>query len=333
MSQLADSIAIRGQRIKNRIVMPPMVCFSFRGDNGGLYGEQHVEHYSRRAAGGTGLVIIQATPVFGAAGQLKAWSAEQLRPLVTIARNCHDQGATVMMQLAGGDIDINELSTEQVHALQADCVAAALRVREAGFDGVEYHFAHGYTFCRFFDPGANRRTDEYGGALENRLRILTEILPQIRAGVGEDFIIGVRMGSNIPDTAGAVAVARALEAAGVDLLHVSFGMTPPTEVPADFPASAVAYGGSRIKQAVGIPVIAVGEIFTPETARFLIETGQADLVAVGRGMLADEDWAAKALAGAAVRQCRNCGRKSRGCSWFTDHTRCPARKQRGQDIQ
>ena len=327
MSKLADEIIIRGKKIKNRIVMPPMFCFTFTGDNGGMYGEQYVEHYTKRAKGGTGLIIVQATSVVGAAKQIGVWSDEQMKPLEKIAQNCHSYGSTVMMQLSCGDIDINELSIEQIHTMQEDCIAAAARAKQAGFDGSEYHFAHGYTLCRFLDSTFNKRTDNYGGALENRIRFLTEIMPQVREAVGEQFIVSVRMGGNIPDVAGAIDVAKAFEEAGIDLLHISFGMEQPTNaVPTGFKCSAIAFNASEIKKHVNIPVIAVSEIFTGQQAKFLVENEYVDFVAIGRGIYADENWANKVLADEPIQQCRNCGGSSRKCMWFVDHTKCPAQK-------
>ncbi len=325
MPKLSDPVIIRGKKIKNRIVMPPMVCFSFKGDHGGMYGEQHVDHYTRRARGGAGLIIVQSTPVLGAVEQLGVWSSGQGEPLEAIARNCHGYGSVAMVQLSCGNVDINELAVEQIHRMQADCIAAAASAKQAGFDGVEYHFAHGFTLCKFLDPEFNKRADSYGGALQNRVRVITEIIPQIRGAVGEGFIISVRMGGNIPDVAGAAEVAKALEKAGIDLLHISFGMNMPANaVPAGFNGSAIAYNGSEVKKQVHIPVIGVGEITTAEQAKFLIENGCLDLVAVGRGMLADEKWANEVLADEPVNQCRHCGDNSRGCLWFDDHTQCPA---------
>lgn len=327
MSKLSDEITIGGKKIKNRIVMPPMMCFSFKGDNGGRYGEQHVNHYTQRAKGGTGLIIIQATPVGGAKKQLGVWNDEQMKPLKAIAQNCHHYGSTVMMQLYCEDENINEVSVEQIHTMQVDCIAAAAMAKQAGFDGVEYHFAHGFTLCRFLDPISNQRKDSYGGSLINRVRIITEIIPEIRKAAGEDFIVSARMGGNIPDVAGAIAVAKVLEESGIDLLHISFGMQEPTNaVPADFKGSIIAYNGSEIKKHVNIPVIAVSEIVTGEQAKFLVENDYANLVAIGRGLFADENWANKVLAGKAINQCRNCGGTSRKCLWFNDHTKCPARK-------
>jgi NADPH2 dehydrogenase len=87
MSKLSDGLIIRGKNIKNRIVMPPMMCFSFKGDNGGMYGKQYVDHYTARAKGGTGLIIIQSTDVMGATKQAGVWSDGQIKPLQSIAEN------------------------------------------------------------------------------------------------------------------------------------------------------------------------------------------------------------------------------------------------------
>jgi NADPH2 dehydrogenase len=231
-----------------------------------------------------------------------------------------------MIQLSCGNVDINRLTVEQIRRMQADCVSVAEAARQAGFDGVEYHFAHGFTLCKFFDPSFNKRTDDYGGSLENRTHIITEMLHRIRDLAGQDFIAGVRMGGNIPDIAGAVEVARVLEKAGVDLLHISFGMTMPINaVPTGFNGSTITYNGSQIKKQIHMPVIGVYEI-DPGRAKFLIENDYLDLVSVGRGMLADENWANKVLAGEDVNECRRCGDNTRGCRWFDDHTLCPARE-------
>src|SRR5664280_2306866 len=110
MAKITDELVIRGNHIKNRIVMAPMVTFSFNGDNGSYYGKQHVEHYTLRAKGGAGLIIVQATRVVGAADSTNMWSPDNVSTLKQIASNCHGYGATILMQLSCGDMDINELA-------------------------------------------------------------------------------------------------------------------------------------------------------------------------------------------------------------------------------
>jgi 2,4-dienoyl-CoA reductase-like NADH-dependent reductase (Old Yellow Enzyme family) len=261
MTRITDELVIRGNRIKNRIVMAPMVTFSFHGDNGSYYGKQHIEHYTKRAKGGAGLIIVQATGVFGAVDSTGMWSANDVMALKQIASNCHEYGAMIMMQLHCGNLNINELTASEIYSMQMNMKQAALRACEIGFDGVEYHFAHGFTLCKFLDASYNCRTDQYSGDALNRARILTQILPEIRNNTPKNFIVSVRMGEYLPESKDGIEAARAFEKAGIDLLHISFGMQPPTNpVPEDFICSPITYSGCKIKKEVNISVIAVNEI-------------------------------------------------------------------------
>jgi len=327
MANLTDELLVRGNRIKNRIVMAPMVTFSFSGDNGSYYGKQHLEHYTRRAKGGAGLIIVQATRVVGAATSKNMWSPDNIATLKKIASNCHGYGATIMMQLSCGDMDINELSTDEVKLMQADMKQAALSACQMGFDGVEYHFAHGFTLCKFLDASYNKRTDAYGGDAANRAKILTELLPEIRNNTHDKFIVSVRMSESLPRSHDGIEVARIFEQAGIDMLHISFGLkVPPDTVPEGFICSSLTYSGCKMKKEVRIPVIAVNEIRTEKQVRFLIENDYIDLVAIGRGMFADPEFANHVIRGEPVNRCFSCGDGVRKCLWFTDHTLCPARR-------
>lgn len=321
--ELRDPLVIRGITIKNRIVMEPMVTFSFHGDNGSFYGSQHLQHYTARARGGAGLIILQATAVFGASDSTKKWSADNARMLRRIAESCHGYGAVMMMQLSCGDVEINGLTLPEIRLMQRELVQAAVTACRLGFDGVEFHFAHGYTLCKFLDAAYNRRTDAYGGDAEHRAAILTEILPEIREKTGEHFILGVRMGENQPDSSDGVAAAKVFEKAGIDLLNISFGMEPPAgPVPQGFPCGTMVWSGCRVRKEVHVPVIAAGGIRTAEQAWYLVERNCADLAGVGRAMLADPDFAGRVLNGEPVNPCLGC----KSCRWFTDHTKCPGVK-------
>jgi 2,4-dienoyl-CoA reductase-like NADH-dependent reductase (Old Yellow Enzyme family) len=324
MAKLQDTIIIRGNNIKNRIVMEPMFTFSFHGDNGFFYGKQHLEHYTRYAKGGVGLMIIQATRVFGAVDGTDRWSEENTRVLKQIAGNCHEYGVTVMMQLSCDDLNINDLNVSDIHRMQQNMTQAAVTACDLGFDGAEYHFAHGFTLCKFLDASYNRRTDQYGGDISNRVRILMEILPEIRKKTHEKFMLSVRMGEYQPESSDGVEAAQAFEKAGIDILNISFGMNPPTHiVPEGFPCSRMTYSGCRIKKEVIIPVVAVNEIRTEEQAQFLIENDCVDFAGIGKGLLADPEFANHVLNGVPINKCYGC----KNCSWFTDHTKCPARKR------
>lgn len=323
MTKITDNLVVRGNLIKNRIVMAPMVTFSFHGDNGSYYGKQHIEHYTERAKGGAGLIIVQSTKVFGAVNSTDMWSTDNVTALKQIVNNCHEYGSAIMIQLSCGDMDINQLSTDETYSMQMDMKQAAISACEIGFDGVEYHFAHGFTLCKFLDGSYNSRTDQYGGNAENRARILTDLLSEIRSNTHEKFIISVRMGEFLPRSQDGIEIAKVFEKAGVDMLHISFGMNPPTNtVPDDFKCSPMTYSGCKIKKEVNIPVIAVNEIRTEEQVRFLIENDYVDLVAIGKGMLTDPEFANHVIYGKPVNKCFRC----KNCSWFTDHTVCPARR-------
>jgi len=325
MTRIHDPLTLRNNTIKNRIVMAPMVTFSFHGDNGSYYGKQHVEHYAAHAKGGAGLIIVQATSVFGASDSTNQWSMDNREILTQISGNCHDHGAAVMMQLSCGDMDINGLSLSDIQSMQQDMQQAAISAYEMGFDGVEFHFAHGFTLCKMLDRAYNQRTDHYGGTLENRARVLTEILPEIRRQTHSKFIIGVRMGEYLPDSADGIEAAHIFEQSGIDVLHVSFGMQPPThEVPEGFICGPMAYSGQKIRRSVQIPVITVGDLRTEKQVRYLIENDCVNFAGIGRGMLADPEFANHVLNGEPVNACLGCSR----CLWFTDHTQCPARKKR-----
>ena len=325
MTTLQAPITIRNISFKNRIVMLPMVTFSFHGDNGSYYGNQHIEHYTERAKGGAGLIIVQATDIFGASTLTKMWSPDNMEALTKIASNVHAYGAVAMMQLAiYNEMDINLLTITQIHEIQSEMKQAAINACNMGFNGVEYHFVHGYTLCKFLDASLNRRSDEFGGNAKNRANILTEILPDIRENTHSSFIVSVRMGEYQPDSRNGIEVAQLFEKAGIDMLNISYAMEPPVNpVPDTFECSPITYSGCKIKKEVNIPVIAVNEIRTEKQVRFLMDNKYVDFVGIGRGMLTDAAFANHVLQHEPVNKCFGCKK----CLWFTDHTKCPARKK------
>jgi 2,4-dienoyl-CoA reductase-like NADH-dependent reductase (Old Yellow Enzyme family) len=328
MTKITDEFILRGNRIKNRIVMPPMYTFSFRGENGTFFGRQHIDHYTLRAKGGAGLIILQSTRVHGSIEGTKLWSPENTAVLKQIVDGCHAYGALTFLQLSCDDRDINELSGEEIHTIQREIKQAAKSACALGFDGVEFHCAHSFFLCKFLDGDFNKRTDIYGGSAENRARILTEIIPGIRANTHEKFILGVRMGKFLPDEKDGFEAAKVFEKAGVDILHISWGMRMPAgQVPKDFICSYMTYNAYEMRRNVSLPVIAVNEITTERQVRFLIENKYADFAAVGRGMLADADFANHVIDSVPVNKCCRCGGGVNKCFWFSDHRLCPARNK------
>jgi 2,4-dienoyl-CoA reductase-like NADH-dependent reductase (Old Yellow Enzyme family) len=152
---------------------------------------------------------------------------------------------------------------------------------------------------------------------------LTDILPEIRSRTAESFSVAVRMGAYMPTLDDGIETAKLFEKAGVDLLDITYGVKMPSgPTPDDFPFSPVTYSGRLIKQAVGIPVIGVYGLRTGEQVRMLIARGYADFAGIGKGMLADLYFADHVIWGLPMNSCQACKR----CRWYTDHTKCPARR-------
>ncbi|MFQ6097502.1 MAG: NADH:flavin oxidoreductase, partial [Armatimonadota bacterium] len=329
LDALFSPIRINGLELKNRIVMPPMGT-SF-ADEMGRVTPKLIAYYAARARGGPGLVIVEHTAVHptGRTGarMLSAFSerdhCEGLRQLFAAV---HDAGVPVAIQLNHGgrqaSADVigeqvwapsavpcpdgrtmsREMTLDDIAEVRAAFVSAAERAKRAGADAVEIHMAHGYLLCEFLSPYTNKRTDEYGGDLERRCRLPTEVVRAVRETLGADFPILVRISADELIEGGLTTEmsrenARRLAAAGADAVDVSVCLGETAHV-----ASAPYYleqghlveYAEAIKEAVNVPVIAVGRITEPAFADRVIAEGRADLVAVGRALIADPAWPRKA---------------------------------------
>lgn len=203
------------------------------------------------------------------------------------------------------------MTIPQIKTLIGQFIAAAKRVKKAGADGVELHAAHGYLLQQFLSPYTNRREDEYGGSLENRMRLLREIIEGIRRECGSDFPISVRLSvEEFYDTIGypgqgitldeGVEMAKRLEGFGIDALNVSSGNYDTAQTscePISFTLGWRKYLAKAVKEQVSIPVIAANLIRTPEQAEAQLTEGTQDFIAMGRSHLADPHWANKAMEG------------------------------------
>lgn len=276
-SILFEPLTVKGLTLRNRIVVPPMVS------NRDLTGPDAVAWYGSFAAGGAGLVIVEAARIHRFGHEL---TAENLRPLVEAI---HDHGAAAAIQLFfappdGRDtpakLTLENLST----ALQQFATAAQISLG-AGFDGVEPHGAHGYLLNQFFSPLRNTRTDGYGGPLEHRMRLGLEVVSAVREAIGPEAVLLYRhtpVEEGSYDVLESLEFARRLVGAGVDVLDLS---PSSREAPGDLAAPFKALGLA--------PVIAVGRLGEPARAREALAEGRCDLVAIGRGQIADPDWARK----------------------------------------
>jgi 2,4-dienoyl-CoA reductase-like NADH-dependent reductase (Old Yellow Enzyme family) len=254
--------------------------------NRGLTTPEGQQWYGRRAAGGVGLVIVEATDVVRFGSEL---TAKNLRPL---AQAIHHGGALAAIQLfpgrRGQTISPMQLTRQHIEQLLAQYHTAAEICAEAGFDGIEPHGAHGFLLNQFFSPTQNQRTDKYGGTLARRMRLALSIMETLRPIASHaDMLIlyrhtPVRPGYGIEES---LALAEALVEAGLDILDIS----PASDsVPGDRAAPFMK---------LSIPVIAVNEMDRLPRTPEVLSQKRATLVAVGRGLIADPDWPIKVREG------------------------------------
>ncbi|MBB6447015.1 oxidoreductase [Bacillus benzoevorans] len=330
--------------LKNRIVMPPMGT-NLAGFEGEVT-DQLIAYYEERAKGGTGLIIVEFTCIDyeygkGFVRQVRLDDDRCVPGMFRLANAVHKYGAKIFIQIhhagrqsnstlingkqivapssvpsaAVGEVP-RELTTAEVKVLVNKFVQAAVRVKQSGFDGVEVHGAHGYLINQFLSPEANLRTDEYGGSFENRMRFLEEIILGIRGKCGEDFPVTVRLSVDEFVEGGidlnlGKEIAQYLENLGIDGLHVSCGTYDSSDTLIESPLFEQGwrvYLAEEIKKVVNIPVITVGSIREPQFVENILAEGKADFVAIGRGLIADPEWAKKTKEGreAEIRKCINC---------------------------
>ncbi|MDR1615548.1 MAG: NADH:flavin oxidoreductase [Syntrophomonadaceae bacterium] len=364
MRKLFSPFPLKKLVLKNRVVMPPVHIAGYNVEEG-ILTDKHWLHYTGIAKGGAGLIIMEATAVapYGRLSyhQLALWDDSSQDAFQRLAAECHKYGAKVFIQLfhcgflssisdpeadrfspsvyktryRGIEITGRPMRLEDIKDVCRAFAEASLRAQKYGFDGVELHFAHSYLISQFLSPLVNKRDDEYGGSRENRVRFPAELIKSVRELVEDDFIVGVRMGSNENTLRDSLYYARIFEQAGVDFVHVSAGfnndLPPDLAYPADSKLSWIAYSAGMFKKELKIPVIAVNKITTPELAGYVIDNGFADLVSLARAQLVDPDWCHKAQNHQKINYCLGC--KS-GCKWFKDPSKCPAkflnvRKQTG----
>jgi 2,4-dienoyl-CoA reductase-like NADH-dependent reductase (Old Yellow Enzyme family) len=305
MPGLFDPLVIKGVALRNRIVFAPVVT------NFGLRNEQTRRYYTERARGGAGLIIVHGTPVdlF-----LKTSWVQQLKPLIEAV---HGEGAKIAVQLwHGNDLGgeavapsaqgaCRAITREEIQTVVGKFTAAAIHCREAGFDGVEVHGAHGYFINQFFSPLTNLRNDDYGGNLERRMQLALELVRAIRRAAGEGFLLLYRHSAVDGEPGGttmeeSIRLAKALQVHWLDILDVSAGrgQTGNLSIPeASAPEGTHAELAGQIKAAVSIPVIAVGRVQRRSVAVRILEEGKADLIALGRQLLADPFWPRKVREG------------------------------------
>ncbi|MGL6064960.1 MAG: NADH:flavin oxidoreductase [Fusobacteriaceae bacterium] len=297
-----DSYKIKNIEIKNRIILPPLVRFSKVGRDG-LVTEDLVEWYRDVAAGGAGMIIVEATCVAEDGklrnNQIGIWNDSFIPGLKKIVDQCRKYNTPVIIQIhhRGFKEEIATVSEEKLDEILEMFVKAFYRSKEAGFDGIEIHGAHTYLISQLNSRLWNTRTDKYGIKKDNRVAFSKILIEKTSEIFNENFILCYRMGGNEPTLKDGIEIAKELESLGVDLLHVSSGVPlldikqeVKIEMPIAFPLDWVIYMGVEIKKQVKIPVIGVRKIKEEKDASWLIENKLLDFVAVGRGMIARPDW-------------------------------------------
>jgi 2,4-dienoyl-CoA reductase-like NADH-dependent reductase (Old Yellow Enzyme family)/thioredoxin reductase len=322
-NHLFTPLKIGNMELRNRIVMLPMTTGYCEADE--TVGDRFIDFFAERAKGGAGLIIIPFSPV--AAGSpvepgmfddrflpgvkrltaaIRAYGAKSACQLIT---SYHVIFRDNLPEVVGPSAVLNQIlravprvmTTDEIRFIVAEYGQAARRVREGGFDAVEILVGGGYLLNRFLSPVGNQRDDEYGGSLENRMRIILEIIASMQQAVGDDFPIGIRLnveeqmpgGHTVEDSK---IVARALEKAGVRLINCYTGWheSPIPTVAPSLPKGAFAHLAEAIRGAVGIPVVAANRINDPATAERILAAAQADLIGMGRALLADPELPNKA---------------------------------------
>lgn len=322
MANLMEPIQLNKLSLKNRVIMSPMCQYSAAGKDG-LVTDWHLHHYTSRAIGGVGLILMEMTNV-DPDGRISdfclgLWSDEQRDSLKPIVEQVHQHGAKIGIQIAHAgrkaeDAPVpvsssalafnsaykepKELSDADIKTLVDQYKQAAKRAVDAGFDTIELHGAHGYLIHQFLSPYTNKRTDQYG---EDRTLFAKEVIHAVKQVLPEGMPLIMRIsateyvehGYTVDD---AISFSREMIEAGVDVFDVSSGGEGKPE-PGRFPGN---YGGyqvplaRKLKEALQVPVLAVGMLDNPVLANSVVQNEDADLIAIGRGLLTNPYWALSA---------------------------------------
>ncbi|MCC0643559.1 MULTISPECIES: FAD-dependent oxidoreductase [unclassified Clostridioides] len=338
-----EPLTIKRMNVKNRIVMPPMGT-NFGGESG-EFKDEHIKYYEQRAKGGTGLIIVENACVdfpLGSNGttQIRIDHDRYIPALYKLTENLHKHGACVAIQINhsgasamperingltpvsssnipsknGGTIP-RELKKEEILNIAKKYGKAAKRAQIAGFDAVEIHAGHSYLISQFLSPIYNKRTDEFGGSLENRARFAKLVIDKVRDEVGALFPISLRVsadefiegGNTLNDTL------KLLEYLNeeVDIYNVSAALNDSIQFQIDtmtLEDGWRSYMSKAVKKRFGKATIITGNIRNPEIASKILKNNEADFIGMGRGLIADPNWVEKVQNGKedSIRKCISC---------------------------
>lgn len=371
---LFNPIKIGNKTVKNRIVISSHT--KLYGTEEKLYTDKHTAYYEERAKGGAGLIVTEMAAAHpGSAGNFPetpcAYLKENIPRFKNVTDGIHRYGATAMLQVyqcgqhgssvfetsikpiygfsplpcvALGETP-KEMEIEDIKEIVDGFTVSSMNAEEGGFDGVELHGAHSYLLGQSMSPLFNRRTDDYGGSLENRMRFPLEVIESIRAKTGPDFILGMRLNGDDLVEGGltieeSLEIAKKLEAHGmIDYLHISAGAyhaVPVMVGPMEVPLGIYVPYSAAIKNATDtIPVIAVNRINDPIQADEILKNGQADLVAMTRACLCDPDMPNKARKGELddIRKCMACNQGCIARLWSHQPVTCVQNPDAGREME
>lgn len=345
-SVMNQPIKIGNVTVKNRFVVPAVSMeFAEKGE----VTDRMLKYFETRAAGGFGGIVVEGCMIDPNVNFTKyaasLYDDSQIPGQRRMVEAIHSHDALAFLQVnhngaqlavAKGEewknvgpspipspmIDVvpHELTIEEIHDQVEKFSTAALRAKKAGYDGIEIHGAHGYLISEFMSPYFNKRFDEYGGSLDNRMRFPLEVIAAVKEKCGQDFPVLFRIsveefskgGRTTEDTK---VIARMLEQAGVDALDITsstYNNMVMYEPPMNLPFNTLAKYSAEIKKVVSIPVITVGHVIDPRYAESMVLSGQTDLVAMGRASIADPDLPNKFFEGKTedIRFCLSC---NQGC--------------------
>lgn len=326
MTHLIEPLTSGKLTLKNRLVMPPMATSKSNKD--GSVSKEILDYYDEKTQGGyIGLIVIEHSYITkqgkASEGQLSVANKSDFEGLCELAKIIHKNGSKVVMQInhAGSaastsvtGLDVvgpsaiknprlgnvpKELTKEEIKIIIEDFKKAALLVKEAGFDGVEIHSAHGYLLNQFFSPLTNKRTDKYGGDVLGRIRLHLEVIAAVKEVVGADFPILLRLGASDYQDGGSTIedskiAAVEFEKAGIDILDITGGfcgyILPKNTTQGYFSSLTKA-----LKEVVSIPIILTGGITEASFAEKLLSEKKADLIGVGRAIFKDSKWSESAI--------------------------------------
>jgi 2,4-dienoyl-CoA reductase-like NADH-dependent reductase (Old Yellow Enzyme family)/thioredoxin reductase len=350
--KLLEPIQIGPMTLKNRMVMAPMATqfATFEG----FVTDQLIHYYIERAKGGVGLITTESCAVRfdgrGLGRRLGIYKDEMLSGLNELTKAVHDNGSKIVAQLHhggricspksifeypissssipcpfyGGKYFIGviprTLLKKEIVEIEKSFAIAAKRAKKAGFDGVQIHAAHGYLINNFLSPYINKRSDEYGGTLQNRLRFLLEMVERVHNAIGNRLALSVRINGDEYVDQGykieeGILIAQELEKKGIDEINISAGNYEAIErqiPPMGLPPGCHVHLAEAVKKVVNIPISTVGRINDPELAEKIIRENQADLIYMGRALIADPEFSKKVMEGRSdeIRKCIACNRCS-----------------------